>query len=179
MRTNADALRSLKRYAALMLGDDWEVRLPGEEGTFERPFARVVVADAAQYRAATKYLTEAFAPFAVYTYPAKGATADEALMGALGVEEMLFQGFHVGVPDEGSPMRVPLYDYDGVPLSEPSLARFEHDYLRVSDLSTRHFADPDDRTLWSVVTDVRLSWRRTVLPVATGLPVTAVTIAPA
>jgi hypothetical protein len=32
--------------------------------------------------------------------------------------------------------------------------------MRVNDLSTQPFPDPDDNKLWTVVCDVRCAWRR-------------------
>lgn len=176
MRGTPDILRSLKRYVALALGDEWEVRLAGDEGTFKRPFARAVPTSPAQYPAATAtaFLTEAIQAFAVHAYPSASASGDESYLAALATGEALFRAFAVGV-GEGRPRRVPIYDYTDLPLGEGSTARHYADFAEVRDLSiTEPHRDPDDETLWLVIVDLRLGWRRTVEPSSTGR--TAVTI---
>jgi hypothetical protein len=42
--------------------------------------------------------------------------------------------------------------------------------MRVNDLSTQPFPDPDDNLLWTVVCDVRLTWRRLAQIVPGGPP---------
>ena len=87
-RTSTDALRSLKRYAAIAFGDAWEVRLSREEGAFERPFARVwQVAGTTYPLTGGKWLADMVQPFVISTYPPRGATPDDALLSAQAVEK--------------------------------------------------------------------------------------------
>ena len=158
-RTSSDALRSLKRYIAVALSDSWEVRLSREEGAFDRPFARVwQVAGSTYPLTSGKWLADIVQPFVISCYPDPGTTVDESLLAAQAVEEQLFQTFRAGVAD-GRPLRVPLYNYTGVPLDGPGVW-MPQGFMRVTDLSTQPFPDPDDNLLWTVVCDVRLSWRR-------------------
>jgi hypothetical protein len=175
-RTSTDALRSLKRYVALALGDPWEVRLSREEGAFDRPFARVwQVAGSTYPLTSGKWLADIVQPFVVSAYPEPGMTVDESLLAAQAVEEAFFLAFRAGVGD-GHPMRVPLYNYTGVALDEPGVW-MPKGFMRVNDLSTQPFPDPDDNLLWTVVCDVRLTWRRLAqtipeTPTLTSVPLT-------
>lgn len=69
------------------------------------------------------------------------------------------EGVQIGA---ARPMRVPLYRYDGLKLAEPSDERHPSDFMRVSDLSVGHSQDPNDRMLWTVTCEVRMSWRRSI-----------------
>lgn len=63
----------------------------------------------------------------------------------------------------GAPDRIPLYDHADVPwrgADSDTTARFEHDYLRVVDLSFNRLHDPVDERLISTVADLRVTWRR-------------------
>jgi hypothetical protein len=171
-RTPEDALRSLKRYVAVALGDAWEVRLSREEGAFQRPFARVTQSGAASYPKGGKFLSDVIQPFSIYAYPSAGATPDEGLVAAQQAENALYRAFQAGV-ELGHPRRVPLFNYTDVSLDEAG-AWFPRAYLRVDDLSMQPFADPDENRLWTVVADVRLTWRRTPIPAETGPVVTDV-----
>ena len=158
-RSASDALRSLKRYVALALGDAWEIRLSREEGAFDRPFARVwQVAGSSYPLTSGKWLADIVQPFVISAYPEPGMTVDESLLAAQAVEEALFQAFRVGVGD-GRPLRVPLCNYTGVASNGAGVWN-PPAFMRVNDLSTQPFPDPDDNLLWTVVCDVRLTWRR-------------------
>lgn len=158
-RSAADALRSLKRYVAVALGDEWEVRLSREEGAFERPFARVwQVAGSTYPLTGGKWLADIVQPFVISAYPVAGETPDDALMSAQAIEDQLYRAFRVGGVGGGRALRVPLCSYNGVALDEPGT--WTPAFMRVNDLSTQPFPDPDDNRLWTVVCDVRLTWRR-------------------
>ena len=158
-RSATDALRSLKRYASVALGDDWEVRLSREEGAFDRPFARVwQVAGSTYPLTSGRWLADIVQPFVISAYPMRCRSVDEALLGAQAVEDQLSRAFRVGVGD-GRALRVPLCSYDGVELDAIGVW-VPGTFMRVNDLSTQPFPDPDDNTLWTVVCDVRLTWRR-------------------
>ena len=175
MRTTADALRSLKRYAALVLGDEWEVRLWDEPGKFAFPFARVAKVGPT-LMTGPKIHTDVVQPFALHCYPPPDDSLEVAVLQAEQVEEILYIGFREGVSG-GYPMRVPLFDYGMVPgegAGAVAVAREPHDYLRVEDFSVNRLADPTDERLISVVCDVRCGWRRS--PLATGNVVQDVTV---
>jgi len=112
MRTSVDALRSLKRYVASALGDDWEVRLSVDEGTFARPQALLQAAGSPVTLQGTQHTVDVQAPFVIYLYPESGSTHIESLISAGDAEELLFDAFHVG-SGAARPLRVPFYDYAG------------------------------------------------------------------
>jgi hypothetical protein len=59
--------------------------------------------------------------------------------------------------------RIPLYDYDGVPLDglgSVSYARGSHDYLRVQSCTIDRGEDPEDDRYFRVIVQVRVTWRR-------------------
>jgi hypothetical protein len=154
-----DALRSVKRYVAVALGDDWEVRLSREEGAFARPFARVwQVAGTTYPLTSGRWLADMVQPFVIVAYPLQGRDPDQALLYAQSVENTLYQAFRVGV-ENGRAMRVPLYNYYRTQDWDTG-TWYPQAFMRVNDLSTQPFPDPDVNTLWSVVCDVRLAWRR-------------------
>lgn len=186
MRTSADVLRSTLRYTALALGDEWEVRPWGTEGEFKFPFARVAITVPPSVPLGSAYVHDVTMGLAVHAYPVPGATPDESIMEVERVRDLLhvafFEGFvyedvlnPVAVPPttvkvRSAPRRVPLYDYDGVPLDGPdafSVARNPSDYFRVIECPIDAGVDPEDDTQWRVIAQPRISWRRIAL-VASG-----------
>jgi hypothetical protein len=158
-RSHIDALRSLKRYVAVALGDDWEVRLSREEGAFARPFARVwQVAGTTYPLTGGRWLADMVQPFVIAAYPEPGRDPDQAMLFAQKVENDLYRAFRVGV-ENGRALRVPLYNYYRVKDWDAG-TWYPRAFMRVNDLSTQPFPDPDDNMLWTVVCDVRLAWRR-------------------
>lgn len=162
-RTSKDALRSLHKYVAMMLPDEWEVRLWDEEGSFARPFARVARIGPALPSGPAIY-TDVVQTMTVHCYPQEQQTVEAGLLVAEDTEELLFQGFRIGVPP-GAPLRVPLWDWYEQPLDGPdsdSTYRRAHDYMRIvpASLSFTRLHDPVDDRLITVVTDLRLTWRR-------------------
>lgn len=158
MRTVHDAVMSVKRYMALALGPEWEVRLWSDEGSFKPPLARVAESAPTQYdsrRVATD-LTQALQ---VHCYSHPKDTASESLRDARAVEEKLTVAVEVGV-DLAWPRRIPLYDYEGKALGEPSNVRNTYDFMRVVDFNVNHVGDADDRTIVVVVADLRVRWSR-------------------
>lgn len=113
-RTSVDALRSLKRYVALALGDEWEVRTSLQEGSFERPSALVKSATgAADTSMHGQGVIEMVEPFVIYLYPEVGDSVDASLVLAGRAQQLLQDAFLFGV-DRGRALRVPFYDYDDV-----------------------------------------------------------------
>lgn len=166
MRRSVDALRSLKRYVALSLGDEWEVRLAVEQGTFSRPGAQVLTATPQQITG-PKYVMDIVQTFSIHAFPNQGNSVQESLLLAAEAEDALIQGFRIGV-DEGKPARVPLYDYEGVAFNEPSTSRNYPDYARVLDFSVNRIQNPSDELLFTVTSEVRLGWRRNGLVASSG-----------
>lgn len=159
MRTPWDARRSLHRYIALALGPSWEVALAADRGEFAYPFARVqAVGDVT--RSGPALYADLSQPMSVQCYPEPKATAVASEQQAAEVLGTLERAFSHGV-DLGRPLRIPLYDFDGVALEDTSYARHPSDYLRVLDFSGRTLPDPEEARNVAVVADVRLGWRAT------------------
>lgn len=168
MRTGWDALRSLRKYVAVCLGAEWEVRLAYEEGSFRRPFARVTAAGAAQLSGAA-HTTDTLQPFSIVCHPAEQATIDASVREAERVRDLLIVAFRRGVSFteglplrtvRGAPGRVPLWDYDAVALDATSTKRAHCDYMRIAAFSAEVLVDADDPMVRAVTADVRLGWRR-------------------
>ena len=158
MRTSIDVLRSLKRYVAEALGEEWEVRLLVEEGTFGRPAAQVMEATG-QTITGPSHTMDVIQTFMVHTFPVKGDTVMESLLAASEVEETMVRAFRIGV-GEGRAARLPLYDYDSVPHDAGSTSRNQPDYARILDLEISRTQSPQDELLFTVSVEVRLGWRR-------------------
>jgi hypothetical protein len=123
-----------------------------------------------------KWLADLQQPFVISAYPERGDNPDDALLSAQAVENTLYGAFRVGVGD-GRPMRVPLCNYTGVPTNGPGVWN-PPIFMRVNDLSTQPFPDPDDNKLWTVVCDVRVTWRRIAAVLPDTPPLTGVSVAP-
>jgi len=159
MRTSFDVLRSLKRYVAIALGEEWEVRLQAEEGTFSRPAAIITDAPGGQTIDGPRRAMDIVQTFSINAFPVPGPSVMESLEAAAEVEETLVHAFRVGV-GEGKAARVPLYDYDSVPVTDGSTSRNRPDYARILDLSVGRPQSPSDELLFTVTAEVRLGWRR-------------------
>jgi len=167
VRSSQDIYRSLKKQVAVILGDAWDVRLVEEEGTFSRPSALVIPTGVASTSDDSQFFAMMVQPFGVYAYPEIGASASESRLASLEVEEILLDGLAFGV-GKGGPRRIPLYSYDGVDLLSAAVERGYADFARITDLSVGSIPDPNDRTLWTVTCEIRLSWRR--VPHLTSAP---------
>lgn len=158
MRTKEDALRSLARYISESLGEAWEVGLFADQGTFERPGVAVRTAGP-MLVGGSRHTLDNTLPVAVYAYPEEGGSVEAGYVNAMATEESLWQAFNVGIA-EGHPWRIPLYDYEGVPITEGSEMRRYPDYLRVVDLSIDSTQAPEDEMKWTVIASLRLTWKR-------------------
>ena len=174
MRTNIDALRSMKRYMAEALGDEWEVRLDREEGALTLPLA-VVMFSGPTLNTGPKFETMVTQPMSIYLTPVPASDGMEAQVLASEAEQILYEAFRVGV-GEGAPMRVPLYDYDGVGMDEGTEARPGPDYLRLTDFSMTQVPDESDTRRVTVTADIRATWRRRGLVPGGDKDVEAVTV---
>jgi hypothetical protein len=176
-RAHQDALRSVKRYVAVALGDEWEVRLSREEGAFARPFARVWQAAGTTYPLTSgRWLADMVQPFVISAYPEQGRDPDQALLFAQCVENTLYRAFRVGV-ENGRALRVPLYNYYRTDDWDTG-TWYPKAFMRVNDLSTQPFPDPDVNTLWTVICDVRLTWRRVAETIPSGPTLESVRVHP-
>jgi hypothetical protein len=158
MRGPWDARRSLQRYLAEVLGRGWDVALEADRGEYDPPFVRVVPATDVT-RAGPPRWAELTQTFSIECYPKPMETATESEQQAAGVLDQLERAFSLGV-GLGRPLRVPLYDFDGVELEQTSYERGDNDYLQVLDFSVRRLPDPEDARNVAVVADVRCRWRR-------------------
>lgn len=195
MRTPNDSLRSMKRYVALALGPDWEVRLSSEKGTFNRPYARVALVPSMEFSTVRLPQTQIIASFTITALPVPGVTADESQVEAMRVADLLWSAFSgpgvqgVGKPAMRVPLdsnrpytnRVPLYDYTGVPLTGASAAvdetaRSPNDFLRVvSPPNVVPMPDPASELLWAIAANIRMSWLRSAAVPSTASTTTSVT----
>lgn len=157
MRTTQDALRSLARYMSEAF-PDFSVGFFNEEGTFARP-AVAVRTTGPTLSSGSRHTVDLIQPTAIYVYPAEEESVEATFAKVMAIEDTLWRTFHVGV-SAGRPMRIPLYDYEGVPLEEGSMLRRYPDYLRVVDLSIDRAQAPEDEMKWTVIAEARLTWRR-------------------
>lgn len=158
MRTPIDALRSVKRYVAVALGEEWEVRLDREEGAITLPFASVGFAGPSQ-TSGPAWETLMTQPVNIWLTPVPGTNGMEAQENAGKIEDSLWQAFRTGV-GLGKPLRIPLYDYAGVAANQGSEKRAYPDYLRVTDFQITQNADADDVRRVMVNAELRVTWRR-------------------
>lgn len=106
-RDAIDATRSLKRYVAHGLGEDWEVRLNSEEGAFKRPFCRIDATDSTfggDY--SSEHTQDVSMSFALILYPKEARSPDDALMKVMAAEDRLWQMFAVGTATLAPPVDV-------------------------------------------------------------------------
>lgn len=166
MRTATDALRSVKRYTALALGDAWEVRLSSEKGVFNRPFATVIQVPTLEYIVESPIRVKVQTVYQIGALPMPAATADLSQFTALDVAEQLFTAFGGPGVGMGFPYRIPLYDYASTPTTGPDAFADEddrdpRDYLKMeAPASLQVTQNPDDETLWSITANIRMSWLR-------------------
>lgn len=177
MRTPVDALRSVARYTALALGPDYQVRMSTEKGVFARPAARVVQLPSLQMLTARWNVAQLTASYNIVAWPMPGTSADASNLAALDAADKLwtaFAGPGVGSPTirrpadstRGHPYRIPLYDYDGIPLDgatafAPESARDPRDFLHMeAPPEVQVLNDPDEETFFAVAANIRMSWVR-------------------
>lgn len=190
MRTPYDALRSMHRYAFQALGDEWEVRLEGAQGTFKRPFCRVKFNTPGTIRPMGQWHKEYRRTFGILCYPALKDTEEDAQLEAVRVESLLDVALSAGI-DEASfdaarnrrhPNRIPLYDWTGIAMNEdvvevgnPGADRAKNDFIHVSDpVTVDSVPDPDNDYAFVVVAEVRGYWMQSMAIPSSGVP--AVTV---
>lgn len=181
-----DIHRSLRRYIAQVLVKPWIVRT--ERQPVENDQREVCVVEPASALTTGKARVaipqgnvEKLQAFSAMAYPALMETARESRHEAQRVATLLDQAFTLGLVEGerniGGPFRLPVYDYDGVPVTGADRAGPDDEYgfAWVADLSVRPIQDPLDYLRFTVACDVRLSWEQggrilPVAPVAVGMP---------
>lgn len=162
MRSEIDVLRSIKRYVSVVLGDAWEVRLWADQGSFAVPFARVVSSGGSSVVGGSAAFASQSLPVSVYCYLGESETEELAEIAGMGLRERLVSAFRFGgVANEGYPLRVPLYDYDGVDYPIGVGKRWsDRDFVRVADLNVARVAEDGDGRFVIVVATMQVSWSR-------------------
>lgn len=165
--------RSMLRYLAAALGDEWEVRPTGGSPAdeFGRPFVRVGPSTPESSLPLGARHVELRQSFAAVAFPVIAESAEGSALEAARVSRVLLLAFAQGV-DEASfgtrsgrahPLRVPLFDYSGVPLGVPVPEDRRTGYARVLEgPDVDSAADPADPRAFVVTLDVRLSWTQAI-----------------
>ena len=166
MRTVTDALRSLQLHFARALGDEWEIAIARTEGAFTRPQAIISFTAGGARQPAPAGRVDTRQQVTVQAYPAAGADPHAAVLIAAATQSALEYALLEQSGPRAFPLRIPLYDFDGVGPDETVTEeqRGEHDYLRVSDVSLdAPLADPDDHRLMTVPATFFVMWSRRAL----------------
>ena len=164
MRTVEDAQRSLQRYLAEAF-PDWEVRPWADEGSFELP-AIFVRLNGSTSITGGAWLHTVEQPMRVYAYPVPEDNVSASNLVGLRLQETLHDLFAQGGWQSGgslaAPLRLPLWDWDGMALDDSSdPPRGDRDYMRIAlPLTLNQQNDPQDQRLVIVTADLRISWGR-------------------
>ena len=175
-RTAVDALRSVAKHLAFSLGDEWEVRISGEEHEFRLPFCLVAWVGPGVYEGSREY-PMVTRPMQIDCYPIPPDSVEAARLRSEEVEGLLFDALRVGA-GLSHPERIPFYNYAGIELGQStSEQRLGNDFLRIvpSSLGIEPVADPTDDRWIRVVASMRVSWRRVGRQIR-GKPVESVLI---
>lgn len=135
----------------------FEVRFAGERGDFDPPFARVELVTAGGTSGPALYY-ERTQPMSIECYPVPAADAEEALFAATAVLDALERGFRGAGVQAGRPLRVPLWDYEGLTLDQAATYRRPTDFMTLVDFSPRTLPDPLDARRVAAIADVRVKW---------------------
>lgn len=175
-----DVLRSLRRYAWLMVADlstleqRWRVRLQRTRvADEERPVAiidpGVLTVLWAREGTIRQGDVQKGRPFTATFYPEVAMTPARSAQLARLLEARLDAGFTRGLVSNegpqrhiGGPFRVPVYDFDGVPIDGPERGGPDEPYMHAnivpSSLTIRPIQDPLDERRYTVVLSMRLAW---------------------
>lgn len=177
--TISDVHRSLRRWAATLLGEPWTVRLEQrlsspEDLSMDVAFVEIAVPmSSARARSggvgALQGDAQRRATFSVTLLPVAQETPQESSLRASDLSETFFRAAEAGVINLSTgasfapPMLIPLWSWAGVPVTGNPAARrgpqgAPLSYAEIEDLSSRPFPDPDDDRLYSVATTLRISW---------------------
>lgn len=163
MRTNEDALRSLRRWFGFVLPEPWDVQYVRDEN-LDRPSA-IVQPATPMTNTGSAFVREMRRDFDIFIYP-EGKEGDpmysrtEAEQVASMIDKAMCQGFMIGAVDYSYSMRIPAFDYAGIPWDEalPADAR-PYDYFPVISWDVETRIDPDDDSLFVVSCGAKLLWR--------------------
>lgn len=171
-----NVLRSVSRYVAEALGEDWEIAW-SDDMTFGRPWAKVAASTGVTSNPMGAHDVELRQTVNALAYPLLAVTAEASVMEAERVQRLLLSALTAGVAD-GWPMRVPLMSYADVPPGQAASHRLG--YLRVIEApSVVTYSDPGDDRAHVVAAEVRLSWVESVRRPDTGEVVQVVGARPA
>lgn len=186
-----DIHRSLRRYFAAVLAPPWIVRT--ERQPVEDDKRRVCVVEPSSGVTTGKHRVsipqggvEKIQSYAAMAYPLLGETARESRAEAQSIASLLDQAITIGLvepqesgPDKniGGPFRIPVYDYEGVPVVGPDRGgpADPYGYVWVNDLNVRPIQDTLDYLRFTVTCSMRLSWEQggrivAAAPLATAMP---------
>lgn len=167
-----DMHRSLRRFIWQTLPDGWTVRTERQGVTPDERDICVVepaspVTNGPHRVSIPQGKVTKIMAFSAMAYPTLGATARESRALAQAIADLLDAGFTFGLVDDAgqnvaAPFRLPVYDFDDVPVSGKSRAGPDVAYgvAWVDDLSVRSLQDGEDHLRFTVACDVRLSWER-------------------
>lgn len=160
-------VRSLARYLSLAL-PDVEVRW-GDDLDFARPFARVSTATGITSVPIGARCVERKQTYSTIVFPVQGLNQESSLIEASRVEGLLLaaiaQGIDTAAWREGRahPLRVPLYDYAGVPLRVAVTEERRDGWMRVIESPEFEIVpDPSESGGLAVVCDLRLAWTESI-----------------
>lgn len=168
MRELEDARRSLSTYLSKEF-TEYDHYLHREDGAFERPAVVVKkVGDLLSPDTGGWAMIDLTQPFAVYVYPLPAADVEQAETNKVQVEQRLWSVFKRGIRLEasgerlGAWNRVPLWDFADLTLNQALPMDREVDgYMRATSVTISSSQEEQDNRLWTIVLNVRLSWRQT------------------
>lgn len=184
MRSSLDVLRSAKKYVASVL-PEYEVRLSSEEGAWERPFCRVAFSTPILVIPHGARDVELRRTLSVVCWPREAESAEAARLDAEALVERLLMAFAQGTHEESfargraHPFRMPLWDWDGVALTQTSDVRDERDFADIPEQpSVGDIRDPNSDLSRLVTADLRLRWMRSTRVPVEGKTVRTVGVQP-
>lgn len=165
MRTDWDVIKSVQRYAALMLGAPWDIRVTLENATPERPYALVTQnGPSMTIGSYGEHSLRKQLAATVHLYPAEGRSRAEVEQVAAELEEVLFAGLRAGVLVQPPVVRrggvIPLWDFVNDTTGEDNPPRNAPDVATITSWATRSIPDDVNPRLMTVAADMRLAWFR-------------------
>ena len=169
--TLEDAWRSLKRLAAMALPEPWQIRLEAAQYSEEErplviidtvgPMARTGVQPTIPGRQHVVTQT-----FLLTAYPAVLGDAREARAAAVRALRTLDEMVTIGLVDDtgksvGGPLRLPLWDYAGVPLTGPARGNPNGQWKQMMWAESYEgivLPDPQDDHRYTIPYTLRVSW---------------------
>lgn len=171
-----DVLLSVRRYAALRLGEQWTLRLERDEVRDDARPAGVLEAapltDTDARATETQGDTQGRTSLTFTLYPSMEGSARECSRRARRLQQemhdLVVYGLDLGLDDRepprpvAGPRRVPLWDYAAVTNEGAGRVppEFPEGRVAVEDFSVTGTQDPLDVRRWTVVLEMRVSWAR-------------------